>query len=89
MNCSTAMATQYSVEDFAKTREDMTVPYVVDFSGGESDRMQRPVPRPFYCSKYKSESGLTFGAGEHAWFFYTLPNEISTSNLNEIFVELD
>lgn len=31
-----------------------TIPYVVDFPGTRStERVQRPVPRPFYCTWYQ------------------------------------
>lgn len=53
------------------------VPYVADFTGTRFDgRTQRPVPRPFYCTKYPSSS--VFGEkGVHDWNFVNMPNSAS------------
>jgi hypothetical protein len=53
------------------------VPYVVDYSGPPDSRVQTPVPRPFYCSKYPSPNKFN---DRHGWHFFHLPDVVGLNN---------
>jgi hypothetical protein len=49
-------------------------PYLVDFSY----RVQHPIPRPFYCTQYRTTSTggwTTFAI--HDWYFFTMPDTVN------------
>lgn len=48
------------------------VPYVVDFSY----RIQHPIPRPFYCTRYVTTTSGWEWFANHEWHFFTLPEAI-------------
>jgi hypothetical protein len=65
------------------------VPYVADFTG-----TQQPVPRPFYCTRYRQETLRPEFEGfvPHNWYFYQFLSRDASGNSsidlapNEIFV---
>ncbi|KAB2892950.1 MAG: hypothetical protein F9K28_10685 [Bacteroidetes bacterium] len=71
-DCKDAIATTYT--NLPVEREENTIPYIIDFSGGPNDRVQTPVARPFYCSKYRGGFGEM---GRHEWYFFTLPDSVT------------
>jgi hypothetical protein len=48
----------------------LVVPYVADYT-----TVQQPIPRPFYCTRYRDPNLLNFV--NHDWWFYRLPNSIT------------
>jgi hypothetical protein len=66
------------------------IPYVVDFAGAKDNRIQRPIPRPFYCSWYADpiSTTLRFFSYGHSWFFYTVADQVSIS-ANQLYVYPD
>jgi hypothetical protein len=89
-NCSDVISGDIlSLDDFSPTLPITGdyVPYVADFTG-----VQQPIPRPFYCTWYKTGDDNYEGFVRHRWYFYTILNENSawegTVNLNidEIYV---
>ncbi|MCI0714175.1 MAG: SH3 domain-containing protein [Chloroflexi bacterium] len=73
MDCSDALSTNFTAASFADTippDPTLAVPYVVDFVV-----VQKPIPRPFYCSRFQEPGRPNFVP--HEWFFYTLPDQIS------------
>lgn len=59
----------------------LTVPYVVDFAGIPGSRLQRSIPRPFYCTRFDDPEGDPGRFGNyHGWTFYHLPNTVTISS---------
>lgn len=61
------------------TTTDRTVPYVVDFPGAYGSRTQRPIPRPFYCTR-ADDNGINSNgrfASPHSWFFFRMPDLVT------------
>ena len=70
---------------------EYVVPYLADFTGTrENGRSQRPVPRPYYCTRYLEEAsfpnlpGVTppgvltaFDKDIHHWYFFSMPSSIA------------
>jgi hypothetical protein len=92
-NCIDSIGNTFSPTSFypdASSAPANYVPYLVDFSGTSQKRVQHPVPRPFYCSRYddnpNSSTEQPFVAQSdpfngvayvHGWFFFQLPDVVS------------
>jgi hypothetical protein len=67
---------------------DIRVPYVVDFTGAKPNGLHSPIPKPFYCTLYQEARSVnsptqpgrfkrtSFLAGDHSWWFFTLPSNV-------------
>jgi hypothetical protein len=58
------------------------VPYVSDFSGWYPDYIHNPLPRPFYCTKYKIGGDSTGFATVHDWIFIKFPDSVTINPSN-------
>jgi hypothetical protein len=81
-NCDKAITTIFNTEHFELERKSSnTVPYVADFLGSNNDGMiQRPVARPFYCTRYAPNDQGFFA---HDWYFFTLKDQIIFTEPNQ------
>jgi hypothetical protein len=73
--------------DLYSTQRVNTVPYVVDFAGTTNGpQTQRPIPRPFFCSRADDPllSGSADQFARHGWYFFLLPDQVSVTH-DELF----
>ena len=83
--------------DAFSQNDEYFVPYVSDFSGPPLDRVQPPIPRPFYCTRFAdTNAGAEFSFGPYVvnetaytanWYFFELPDYIQLST--QLYVDLN